>query len=141
MLDVVCGILIAPTGQVLIAQRGPSQSSSGLWEFPGGKLEENESETDALVRELKEELGIAVTPIAKAGESVITSPKELRLTAFWCAPDPAATLLLREHQQAHWEWPANLESYTWCVPDIPLVHLVQQEARANPLHLLLNRAR
>ncbi|HSC46303.1 MAG TPA: NUDIX domain-containing protein, partial [Candidatus Acidoferrum sp.] len=52
--------LIDPDGRVLIAQRPPGKEMAGLWEFPGGKVEANETPEAALIRELKEELGIAV---------------------------------------------------------------------------------
>jgi 8-oxo-dGTP diphosphatase len=54
--------LLDPEGRVLIAQRPEGKAMAGLWEFPGGKIEKGESPEDALVRELAEELGIAVKP-------------------------------------------------------------------------------
>jgi 8-oxo-dGTP diphosphatase len=50
--------LIDPDGRVLLAQRPEGKSLAGLWEFPGGKVEQGESPEAALIRELKEELGI-----------------------------------------------------------------------------------
>ena len=52
--------LIDPDGRVLIAQRPPGKTMAGLWEFPGGKVEPGERPEQTLIRELKEELGIAV---------------------------------------------------------------------------------
>lgn len=52
--------LIDPDGRMLIAQRPPGKSMAGLWEFPGGKVEPGERPEQTLIRELKEELGIAV---------------------------------------------------------------------------------
>jgi len=52
--------LIDPDGRVLIAQRPPGKSMAGLWEFPGGRVEAGERPEQTLIRELKEELGIAV---------------------------------------------------------------------------------
>ena len=57
---VVAAALVDPDGRVLIAQRPPGKAMAGLWEFPGGKLEAGETPEGALIRELKEELGIAV---------------------------------------------------------------------------------
>ena len=50
--------LIDPEGRVLLAQRPEGKSMAGLWEFPGGKVEPGERPEQALIRELKEELGI-----------------------------------------------------------------------------------
>src|SRR5262249_58043818 len=52
--------LVDPDGRVLIAQRPPGKSMAGLWEFPGGKVHDRETPESALIRELKEELGIDV---------------------------------------------------------------------------------
>lgn len=57
-MRVVAGALLDSTGLVLIAQRPPGKVLAGRWEFPGGKLAEGESPSDALQRELREELGI-----------------------------------------------------------------------------------
>jgi 8-oxo-dGTP diphosphatase len=61
MKRVAAGILIKD-GRFLIARRKQDQSHAGLWEFPGGKIEENETPQECLERELKEELGIKVKP-------------------------------------------------------------------------------
>jgi 8-oxo-dGTP diphosphatase len=50
-------------GRVLLAQRPPGKHLAGTWEFPGGKCEPEESDADALVRELAEELGVRVTNV------------------------------------------------------------------------------
>ena len=59
---VVAAALIDMAGRVLVAQRPPGKSLAGLWEFPGGKIEPGETPEAALVRELAEELGVAVAP-------------------------------------------------------------------------------
>ena len=52
--------LIDPDGRILLAQRPQGKAMAGLWEFPGGKIETSETPEAALIRELREELGIAV---------------------------------------------------------------------------------
>ena len=59
-LTVVAAALVDGEGRILLQQRAPGRSMAGLWEFPGGKVEEGELPEAALVRELEEELGIAV---------------------------------------------------------------------------------
>lgn len=60
LLLVAAAVLLDGDGRVLLAQRPQGKSLAGLWEFPGGKIEAGERPEDALVRELKEELGIEV---------------------------------------------------------------------------------
>jgi 8-oxo-dGTP diphosphatase len=66
-IHVVAGVLEDPAGRVLIAQRPAGKPMAGAWEFPGGKLDENEARFPGLVRELNEELGLAV----RAGRPLI----------------------------------------------------------------------
>jgi 8-oxo-dGTP diphosphatase len=58
LLLVACAILVDADGRVLVADRPPGKDMAGLWEFPGGKVEADESPEAALVRELAEELGV-----------------------------------------------------------------------------------
>jgi 8-oxo-dGTP diphosphatase len=58
LLMVACAVLVDPDGRVLVADRPAGRDMAGLWEFPGGKLEPGEPPEAALVRELREELGI-----------------------------------------------------------------------------------
>ena len=59
-IDVAVGIILNEIGEVLVGQRTIKDQYFEKWEFPGGKLEENETSKEALLRELKEELGIDV---------------------------------------------------------------------------------
>ena len=59
-LKVVAAIIENPQGQLLIAERPPNKAWAGYWEFPGGKIEAGESHEAALLRELREELGLAL---------------------------------------------------------------------------------
>lgn len=63
IVHVAVGVVINEKDQVLIAKRPQHLHQGGLWEFPGGKVEENESLSAALVRELKEEVGIDVVSV------------------------------------------------------------------------------
>jgi 8-oxo-dGTP diphosphatase len=62
IIRVAAGVLIDTSGRVLLAQRPPGKHLAGMWEFPGGKCETDEDAPQALVRELREELGIEAEP-------------------------------------------------------------------------------
>lgn len=62
-INVAVGVLVKPTGEVLMAQRPEGKPYAGYWEFPGGKVEAGEPIMSALVREFQEELGIEIDPI------------------------------------------------------------------------------
>ena len=61
-IEVAAGVVFLD-GKLILAQRKKGDALQGMWEFPGGKIEEGESPFDALIRELKEELDIEVTPV------------------------------------------------------------------------------
>jgi mutator protein MutT len=67
-MQVACAIVVNEQGQVLLAERPPHKSFAGLWEFPGGKIEPGEGAEQALLRELKEELVLAVKIDRKLGQ-------------------------------------------------------------------------
>lgn len=85
---VACAAMIRQ-GQVLLQQRGGNDALTGLWEFPGGKLDAGESAREALVRELMEELGIAVR---------VGHPRPLH-----AVDDPAGRLRLMAYRLTRWE--------------------------------------
>jgi 8-oxo-dGTP diphosphatase len=80
-VQVVVAALIARGGRILISQRPPGSGHGGRWEFPGGKREVDESDAEALLRELREELGIAL-PIGPRAWTERSGPLELRF--YWC---------------------------------------------------------
>lgn len=125
-VDVV-GAVIVRDGRVLCAQRGPGDQA-GLWEFPGGKIEDNEPAQAALVREIHEELGCAIT----VGERVATTVHEydhviVSLTTYWATienGDPVA----QEHASLAWVFPGDLHDLNWAPADVEAVHLVARAA-------------
>jgi 8-oxo-dGTP diphosphatase len=87
LFPVVAAALVDAQGRVLVQQRPPGKQMAGLWEFPGGKLESGETPEAALVRELAEELGIAVDPADLAPLTFASEPlggKHLLLLLYLC---------------------------------------------------------
>lgn len=127
MLLVAAAALIDLDGRVLIAQRPAGKSMAGFWEFPGGKLDAGETPEEALVRELREELGVEVgqsclSPLAFASHDYDSF--HLLMPLFACRqwtgqPHP------REGQTLAWARAARLGDYPMPPADIPLVAILR----------------
>ena len=120
----VVGGAIRRAGEVLAAQRGPEMSLAGQWEFPGGKIEDDETPEQALVRELEEELGVVVQVGGLVGRSVYeTADRRLVLDVYWCEVR-SGTLAPVEHSELRWVPIAQLADLDWAIADIPIVSLI-----------------
>jgi len=129
ILSVVCAVIIS-NGLILAVQRGENQSNPGLWEFPGGKVEPNESNQEALIREIEEELMIQVLlamhlkPVFWEDETRII---ELRP---YFAEISYGEIQLREHSSMKWLKLEELDSLQWVSADILVVHQVKEALKA-----------
>ena len=129
LIDVV-GAVFVDNGLVLAAQRGPGMSMSGMWEFPGGKIEPGETPEQSLARELEEELGVQAT----VGQHVVTTDWEydfgiVRLSTYYCtltSGAPKAT----EHAELRWVPAEDLAALEWAPADIEAVNLVAEALQA-----------
>ena len=105
--DVAVAVITKPDGSFLMAQRPAGKPYAGYWEFPGGKVEPNETVHAALVREIQEELGIEVTQAYPWVTQVFTYPHATvklhfyRVTAWQGAPQPhEGQIFSWEHAEA-----------------------------------------
>lgn len=117
----VIAAIIRDGSKVLLAQRAKKDALCGKWEFPGGKVEEGESDAECLKRELFEEFGIDATIGSYFCSSFFEhkgAPFEMRV---YCVDSFSGIIELREHQCIHWVLPQNLSQYDVPDPDKPVV--------------------
>lgn len=127
MVLVAACALIDIDGRVLLARRPEGKTMAGLWEFPGGKLNPGETPEAALIRELKEELGIDVSATCLAPFAFASHAYEkfhLLMPLYLCRrwkglPTP------RENQTLKWVWPNKLPEYDVPPADKPLISLLR----------------
>ncbi|MEU1968814.1 (deoxy)nucleoside triphosphate pyrophosphohydrolase [Micromonospora sediminicola] len=118
---VVVGAAIIVAGRVLACERSAPPEVAGRWEFPGGKVEPGETETEALARECAEELGVRVAVGARVGRDVRMAHGRSVLRVY------AARLLhgdqpeALEHAALRWLSAAELDSVDWLPADVPIV--------------------
>ena len=127
LLLVAACALIDTDNRVLLARRPEGKKMAGLWEFPGGKLNPGETPEEALIRELKEELGIDVTASCLAPFAFASHAYEkfhLLMPLYLCRrwkgiPTP------RENQTLTWVRPQRLTDYEMPPADKPLIPLLR----------------
>jgi 8-oxo-dGTP diphosphatase len=119
--------LVDADGRVLIAQRPAGKPMTGLWEFPGGKVEDGETPEQSLIRELQEELGIIVNEACLAPLTFASHAYpdfNLLMPLFVCRRwDGKVTAI--EGQKLAWVKPNRLREYQMPPADVPLIsHLM-----------------
>lgn len=123
----VVGAIIIKDGKILCAQRGESKALPNMWEFPGGKIELDETPREALKRELIEELDIKVS-VEKTPFDKTTHEYDfgiVHLTTFICElidGEPQLT----EHIAVKWLEPLELKALEWAPADIPAVERLEK---------------
>jgi 8-oxo-dGTP diphosphatase len=119
--------LVDADGRVLLAQRPEGKTLAGLWEFPGGKIENGERPEQSLIRELKEELGISVkedclAPLTFASHAY--AEFHLLMPLYVCRRWEGTVTAL-EGQKLAWVRPNRLRDYEMPPADVPLIsHLM-----------------
>lgn len=123
LLLVAAVALIDPDCRVLIAQRPQGKTLAGLWEFPGGKVELDERPEAALIRELHEELGIAVEEacLAPFTFASFAYPDFHLLMPLYICRRWTGFVTARENQQLKWVFPKDLRAYPMPPADAPLI--------------------
>ncbi|GGB22366.1 NUDIX hydrolase [Sphingomonas metalli] len=116
----VAAAILERDGTVLVARRAEGQAMAGAWEFPGGKLEPGETPADCMVRELREELGIAVAAGEELTRVVHRYPggaiELIAIRATWLSGEIGLTV----HDAVRWVAPADLAALDLLPADVPV---------------------
>ena len=121
MIEVSCAIIINPFDQVLVTQRSARMPLPLKWEFPGGKIEENETAEECLIREIREELNIEIEITSALSPNDHQYPDKLiRLIPFICK-QTGGEIILKEHADYKWLDVKDLLDLEWAEADVPVV--------------------
>ncbi len=124
-LYVVVGVLRNPQGQLLLQQRLPGKPCAGQWEFPGGKVEDNESAQQALIRELDEELGVSITNMMRLTEIAHDYPHAKIWLDVYFIDNFEQPVRGREGQNLAWKRVEQIEAMTVLAAVHPIIDAVK----------------
>ena len=125
---VAAAIIFDERGNILITQRMPESHLGGYWEFPGGKVEKDESAENALIRELEEETGLKICVERKFWEDTFDyGAKTVHLIFFICRLcPPAQSIEKREISDYRWIDKSAFGNYLFPPADSALIEILQQ---------------
>lgn len=123
----VTAAILTNNGRVLIARRKAGRRLANMWEFPGGRLNSEETPVECLKRALKEKLGIEIQVGGFFGESIYHYEYgSIQLLGFW-ATLVSGEILPSAHQEVEWVSPDELDRYIFVPADIPFVDKLQRK--------------
>ncbi len=121
MIEVTCGIIVQGN-KILVTQRSEKMKLPLKWEFPGGKIEENETAEECILREIKEELNLEIEILKR----LRASPYDYGIFKINLIPFIAkyqnGVIILAEHKDFKWIEAKDLLSLDWAPADIPILN-------------------
>ncbi len=127
MIEVAAAVIENGEGKILIARRKEGKSQQGLWEFPGGKLEPDESPEACLVRELREEMGIEIEPYEPLGAHVHDYGTVTIRLIVYRAKYLSGEIRLSDHDDCRWVRREELREFEWAPADIPFAERLMKK--------------
>ena len=127
-VEVVCALIQNEKGKIFCCQRGPGRSLANKWEFPGGKIEQNETKEQALIREIKEELKSDIEVIRYIGVSNheysdLEKPFSITMYAYLCKL-VNGNLELTEHIDSCYADTNEMKLMDFAKADIPFIDMI-----------------
>ena len=132
LIPVVAAALLAADGRILLQRRRAGAMHGGLWEFPGGKVKAAESPESALVREIREELGIAIdpadcAPLCFASDPALPpAPREPFVVLLYTCRKWQGEPLCLDGEAIAWFSPEEMETLAMPPLDVPLARALLQ---------------
>jgi 8-oxo-dGTP diphosphatase len=133
----VVGAILLKGDRILLARRAAHKSAAGMWEFPGGKVDPGESPSEALAREIHEELGlqIKVNRTFDVSDTVL-GEAIIRLETMVCEVDGEFDGVSSDHDAFMWAEVSDLDSLDWPKPDLPAVFKLRALGRLSELEAI-----
>ncbi|QWH61701.1 (deoxy)nucleoside triphosphate pyrophosphohydrolase [Bacillus mycoides] len=126
-VSVVAAVIFNEENEILCALRSPAMSLPNYWEFPGGKINEGEMPQDALIREIKEELGCLITVGEKIEEVDHEYENIIVHLATYKAYIESGIPKALEHAEIKWVQAKKLLELKWAPADIPTMNILSIE--------------
>lgn len=131
-LEVVGAVIRGEVGgkpAVLAFRRSRHKAAAGFWEFPGGKVEADETPEAALVREIREELGVQ----ARVGQLVVrattlANDRPIDLACYWVSVDTSPSES-SDHDAIQWVRAHELRTLRWAEPDLPAISILETQLK------------
>lgn len=116
----VTAALLIKGQEILLTRRSPNEKNGGFWEFPGGKIEENETEFTSLIREIKEELNLTIKPLSIFDEVHYKYNHGEILLIGILSEIISGEISLTVHDKYEWVPLKKLLSYALSPADVPI---------------------
>ncbi|MCC5911775.1 MAG: (deoxy)nucleoside triphosphate pyrophosphohydrolase [Clostridiaceae bacterium] len=127
MIEVVAAILINENKEIMIARKKTGKPLSGLWEFPGGKIEERETPEESLKREIMEEMNLTIEILNYFATNIHDyGDKKIKLIAYM-AKVVDGKLKLKDHDKVEWVESQNLHRYQFAPADVDFVKILMEK--------------
>jgi len=123
----VVGAAVVRDGRVLASRRTGPAHLAGMWEFPGGKVEPGETDEQALVRELAEELGVTAVVGERVGPELVLS--ETAVMRVYLATLVSGEPELTDHDEHRWLSADELYDVPWIPADAPALRALEDQLR------------
>ncbi|MBQ1523888.1 MAG: (deoxy)nucleoside triphosphate pyrophosphohydrolase [Firmicutes bacterium] len=126
--DVVAALVRRDDGRFMVCRRPEYKARGGLFEFPGGKVEEGETRSQALIRECREELAVTVRPLGVYMELDHVYPDiSIHLVLMDCVIAEGEPRLL-EHSELRWILPEEVDGLEFCPADADILKKIKEDA-------------